>query len=92
MNVFMQHGLNKLIKLQYVVCFSNQGKKLGLVSRTAFVTALCEKNLAQPPIHMGIDEELPAGGTQCLPFYFGAQGGMPGQAGAGMMPARLSSH
>ncbi|CAD7922563.1 unnamed protein product [Amoebophrya sp. A120] len=65
--------------LRYVVCSSNQGRKLGLVSRSAFVRALCDHNFAQPPIHLGIDEEVSGGSnTQCLPFYFGTQAGLPG--------------
>lgn len=43
-------------ELRYIVCTSKRELNLGVISRAAFINALCEQNLAHPPVHRGIDD------------------------------------
>ncbi|CAD7956414.1 unnamed protein product [Amoebophrya sp. A25] len=69
-------------KLKYIVCSSSAGLRLGVVSRPAFIDALCDRNLAQPPLHLGVDDaqevrDSERGSPHCIPF-FGGPGAIPG--------------
>ena len=70
-------------ELRYIVCASKREVNLGVISRAAFINALCDKNLAHPPVHRGIDDIPVESAVDQQSFLGGDSSRRPSGGGSG---------